>query len=74
MMGAYVTFNANVSTLAQVDEKAFFIHAFQREDMFLDVFCPRSVIQSLVVWFDGFHLLSGRSFSSRDSLVSSRQV
>ena len=48
MMGAYLTFNANVSTLAQVDEKAFFIHAFQREDMFLDVFCPGSEPRCLV--------------------------
>ena len=54
----------------QVDEKAFFIHAFQREDMFLDVFCPCSVVQSLVVWFDGFHLLSGRSVSSHDSWLA----
>ena len=42
MMGAYVTFNANVSTLAAGWWESCLIDTFQGEDMFLDVLCPRS--------------------------------
>ena len=46
--------------------------------MFLEVFLPFAREQNLFVWFDGFHFVSGRSSSPRDSwlapLVNNRQA
>ena len=61
-----------------VDEKVSLMDIFQRKDMFLEVFLPFAREQNLFVWFDGFHFVSGRSSSPRDSwlapLVNNRQA
>ena len=59
MMGAYVTFNANVGTLAAGWWESFFNGYLSEERYVFVCFLPFAREQSLFVWFEGFHLDSG---------------